>query len=553
MRKRVWLSVMLVCLTVLMCSCMAIPPDQNTSGNIGGLGTPTPALPTDEPKKDTNSSASTDSVTPAPVAPFNGINRVQLFVDATMPMMGFVDMEERSDYIALMESCRTAAAQCFPNGREYAYRIDIEQPLKNSVLVNGLSLQEASDPSFYLSSDLTHYPAKVYSTPSDSHRSSERFNEFHLSYYHAYGKTEPANDVQTQNPVAWAIHQMDSSLDNIAIIFSDLSELQFDSSKLTTAIQTQVFGQGKTIGVLAMKSNFSGLIPMSNGWFIWGSEPTGTLWKMLDYTYYELGISIDPELRQTAQHPLYVICIGESDAVNRFVNTLNSQMNIRFTDEALQLNLRAFDVDFGTKNVNIADSVTLVFNTQEGMNLVDEGKRLRTVTLQRMRGEYDENTNPRYVIYKVTYPGKITDPRTSFGYNPSDFTVSTEIAKREKNNGITPMSSPTEDQLKCTVIGTELVGKDVEVSIQVEFPFQKLERGDYDVKISMQLNPPGDLGEPVWVSDYHIDYNSPDSFDGSKTVGLNALFSHKSACQETVISKQYTDLGDFTFKLRVND
>ena len=301
-------------------------------------------------------------------------------------------------------------------------------------------MQEASDPSFYLSSDLTHYPAKVYSTPSDSHRSSERFNEFHLSYYHAYGKTEPANDVQTQNPVAWAINQMDSSLDNIAIIFSDLSELQFDSSKLTTAIQTQVFGQGKTIGVLAMKSNFAGLIPMSNGWFIWGSEPTGTLWKMLDYTYYELGISIDPELRQTAQHPLYVICIGESDAVNRFVNTLNSQMNIRFTDEALQLNLRAFDVDFGTKNVNIADSVTLVFNTQEGMNLVDEGKRLRTVTLQRMRGEYDENTNPRYVIYKVTYPGKITDPRTSFGYNPSDFTVSTEIAKREKNNDITPMS-----------------------------------------------------------------------------------------------------------------
>jgi len=554
MKKRAWFSVMLVCLIMLMCSCTAVPPDQNPSGNIGGLETPPPTdILTDEAEENSDSSALVDSVTPAPLVPFTGIHQVQVFVDATMPMMGFVDMEERSDYITLMESCRTAAAQCFPNGREYAYRIDIDQPIENAGLVNGLSLQEASSPSFYLSSDLTHYPAKVYSAPSDSHRSSERFNEFHLSYYHAYGKAEPATDIQTQNPVAWAINQMDPSLDNIAIIFSDLSELQFDSSKLTTAIQTQVFGQGKTIGILAMQSNFAGLVPMSNGWFVWGSEPTGTLWKMLDYTHYELGISIDPELRQTAQRPLYVICVGESDAVNRFVNTLNSQMNIRFTDEATQLNLRAFDVDFGTKNVNIADSVSLASNTQEGMNLVDEGDRLTTVTLQRMRGEYDENANPRYAIYEVTYPAKLTDPRTSFGFSPSDFNVQAAMVKYDKGNIVTPMGTPTEDQLKCTVVGTELMGTDVKVSIRVDFPFQKFDRGNYDVTISMMLNPPGDVGEPLWVSDYHTDFNSPDSFDGSKTVGLNALFSHISACQKAVISKQFTALGEFTFKLRVND
>lgn len=551
MKKRIWLCMMLVCATALMSSCMAVPPDQNPGGNIGGLET---SLPFNDPTDETiDLIDQADSATPAPLLPFTGIKQVQVFVDATLPMMGFVDTEEQSSYITMMEACQIAAAQCFPNGIEYAYRIDIEQSLKNALLTNGLSLQEAADPSFYLSSDLTHYPAKVYSSPSDSHLSSERFNEYRLSYYNAYGKAQPATDTQTQNPVAWAINQMDPSLESIAIIFSDLSELQFDLSKLTTAIQNQVFGQGKTIGILAMHSNFAGLVPMSNGWFIWGAEPTGTLWKMLDYTHYELGISIDPELRQTADRPLYVICIGESDAVNRFVNTLNSQMNIRFTEKKVQLNLRAFDVDFGTKNVNISDSVSQTSYTQEGLNLVDEGNKLRTVTLQRMRGEYDENTNPRYVVYEITYPAKITDPRTNFGYHPDDFSLRCEIAKYEKGAPTTPIGTPAEDQLKCSVVGTEMNGTDVKASIRVDFPFQKFDRGDYDVTISMILNPPGDVGEPLWVSDYYVDYNSPESFDGSKTAGLNALFNHISACQKYVISKQFTDLGGFTIKLRVND
>lgn len=552
MKKRAWLCLLLSSMLVLVCSCMPEGPTQPIDSDHLILGV-TP-LPDDTGSLDNSeSTVPTDHVTPAPVLPFTGIHQVDVFVDATMPMMGFVDMEERSNYIMLMESCRTAAAQCFPNGREYAYRIDIDQPLENAVLVNGLSLQEVSDPSFYLSSDLTHYPTKVYSSPYDSHHSSERFNETRRSYYHAYGKPEPMNAVQMQNPVAWAINQMNPSLDSLTIIFSDLSELQFDSSRLTTAIQTQVFGRGKTIGVLAMQSNFAGLVPMNNGWFVWGSEPTGTLWKRLDYTHYELGISIDPELRQTAQRPLYVICVGESDAVNRFVNTLNNQMSIRFTEEAAQLNLRAFDVDFGTKNVNIADSAVFVSSTKEGLNLVDEGNRLKTVTLQRMRNKYDENENPRYTIYEVTYPAKITDPRTNLGYSTNDFSVHCEMEMRNDSGVFVPIGSPTAEQLKCSVVNTELVGTDVKVQIRVDFPFQKFDRGNYNLTISMMLNPPGDVGEPLWISSYHTDYNSPDRFDGSKTVGLNALFSHISACQKAAISKQYTDLGSFTIKLKVND
>lgn len=557
MEKKVRLGVMLVCLVVLMCSCVAMPPDQNFSGNIEGWNaTSSDEIPVgettmDESQETADLSTPVIDSTPTPLVASTEIKMVEVFVDATMPMMGFVDMEGRSDYITLMDSCRTAAVQCFPNGIESAYRVDVDQSPEEARLDGGLSLQDASNPSFYLSADLTHFPAKVYSSSSDSHHSLERFNEYRLSYYHTFGKQEPQSTAQTQYPVAWAIENMNPSSDSFAIIFSDLSELQFDSSKLTTAIKSNVFGKGKTIGILALQSDFSGLVPMSNGWFIWGSEPTGTLWKMIDYKNYELGISVDPAQRQAAKRPLYVICVGESTAVNRFVNTLNRQMTSHFT-EGVQLNFRAFDVDFGTQDVNIANSATQIDSTQEGLNLLDEGNTLRTVTLQRMRKGYDEVENPRYVVYEVTYPAKLTDPRTVFGFGYNDFDIHCEIAKNEKGT-IIPMGTPSEDKLKCTVVGTELQGTDVKVRIRMDFPFQKFERGEYRATISMKLNPPGNVSEPSWVGDYHVDNNSSDCFDGSKTVGLNALFSHIATCQKQVIEQQYTDLGSFSIKIQVND
>lgn len=544
MKKRKRLFLLLMALVLLLCSCAAEQPDMIGSTSIP-LDTDIPTstvIPasTDSPK-DTTSQTNTATTTKT-MNPVAQIDKLEVFVDATFPMMGFVDTSERSEFLAYIDCGLTSAKQCFPNSREAAYRIAINQSKAEAELSGGLTLSSLADPSFFLSEDLTYLPTNVYASVGDASLSGQRMNEFRSSYYAISGQNAPASSALLQSPVAWAVSNLDMSINSVAMIISDLSELQSDTSSLTSAIQEHVFAKGKTVGILALRSSFSGLVPMSNGWFVWGAPPTGTLWKMLDYGFYNVGVSIDPSERDTAQRPCYILFIGESDSVNTVMNRVQSDLNSRFASAQSAFNVCAFDTNFATANVDVGSSVRRVGNTSDGVNILDAHTELSPVQLQRMR----DSSRDRYIEYEVEYPAKATDPRcnTPDGFTANDFQIACQLKTADNS---APVTLPAE------VSSVRMEGANVYVRLRLHFPYKRLERGTYQATASLYLNPPATIREPDWVLDYHIDFQSKDSFDGSHTVGLNGLFNHIASNQKTIIASQRCALGSFNIEITVND
>lgn len=544
MKKTQRLFLLLIALALLLCSCAAEQPDMigNTAIPLGTdvpTNTTIPAS-TDGPK-DTAVPASTTKNT-KDTNPVTQIDKLEVFVDATFPMMGFVDTTERSEFLAYIDCGLTSAKQCFPNSHEAAYRVAINQSKADAELSGGLTLSSLADPSFFLSEDLTYLPTNVYASAGDASLSGQRMNEFRSSYYTISGQNTPVSSTLLQSPVAWTVRNLDNSINSVAMIISDLSELQSDTSSLTSAIQEHVFAKGKTVGILALRSSFSGLVPMGNSWFVWGAPPTGTLWKMLDYGFYNVGVSIDPAERDTAQRPFYILFIGESDSVNTVMNKVQSDLNSRFANTQSAFNVCTFDTNFATNNVDIGSSVRRSDSTSDGVNILDPNTELSPVQLQRMM----DSSRDRYIEYEVNYPAKATDPRlnTGDGFTTNDFQLTCELKVDDNSTPVT---------LSAEVSSVRLENANVYVRLRLHFPYKGLERGTYQATASLYLNPPTIISEPDWVLDYHIDFQSKNSFDGSRTVGLNGLFKHIASNQKAIIASQRSALGSFNIEITVND
>ena len=171
------------------------------------------------------------------------IKRVDIFYDATLPMMGFADMAEgqSSTYERVMNLIASSATLVFPNAAFRNIRAEFETDSVNQMVCDETNVvAQLALPSFYLSQDMIYQPAYVKLEKDAGQTRGQRMNQFMESYYTLQGK-QPPNEQGTTGPVAWAIEHADE--DSITIVVSDLSELQTDENRLRQALSQKVFDQ----------------------------------------------------------------------------------------------------------------------------------------------------------------------------------------------------------------------------------------------------------------------------------------------------------------------
>ena len=616
--KRLFLLAVLVCSVFLLSSCAPVtPPWQETSliqeqlDDSTNTAKPLSAEQTELPPP--NSPSPESSVAPAeePVAglvdPINQMPKIpaeqsnglskpngtsgtqwtpmadekiegfSLYYDATLAMLGFVDLPPQATNYYTMALDLVRNRSLFPTAQYNIYRVDYNaKELDALALDAGAAATWAGLPSFYVSSDMTTEPDKIVLTGASTPIAGRRLHRFIESYYTA--TTGKSNEIeQTMSPATYAISHAKEN--EITVVVSDLSEINYDEAELVNQLRQNVFQKGMSFALIGIKSDFAGFTPLKSSntvWMQWGSIPSTSPNKVYEYRElnkygkllmaYDVPVTIPASGRIAQERPFYILCIGKTDALADYANTLIEQLN----KKGAQRNERCFCLLYASDYVNKAfdihqkakhtetDGVRPIENVPNGFYLIDTGDK--------------ENRNSRTIEVKFQYDALKTDPRLGGGFSKDDFRIQMSLVRLTNDGGPSETVSINNGiAYKLGEVSEE--ASSVNIPVHVTIPVDSLEKGNYRATLTLSMTQPDTPGlldrsdtaaHPEETAKEKIDEivnkfscqvgstgNQYANFDGSRTVGLNGFIDHINQIQAIRIQNAVPVIGTYELELRV--
>lgn len=513
-------------LGIVLSGCATVPPQP-----ITGVQQTTPA-PEETGETDPSTAQTPDGETPvasatdgqlstaAPLAtgPSVAPTQVELFYSGTPSMMGFADASQTTVYENTMDALPAVVSLVWPAAQTTYYRYGADMAKDDMRMGKEQLLQRVGDPSFYRDTQLSEQPARLKREGMPLDTSATRMNEPVPSFYDVQGEDAPTPlSGTTGTPVA--VHASDPSATSLSIIVTDLHELRMDDGALLTALNERCLQVGRTIGVAAIRSEFAGYIPdigPNNTTYVWGGPPTGTLDYLLDYTEYSVGISVDPEQREMANRPFYILVIGDQGAVNDYLAALSERLTREFTGNAVfQLRTAVFGSGYVPADYTLAGNTRYIAG--QGVTAIPEPDAPAGVSLVELKA----SQQARFLEWQVDYKVHPADPR-GINLTAEDFTF---VADASSEGSVKVLQD-----LTWQIIAAE--GDMVTLSLRLDLPQGVLAQGGYTLTLSGSLSAPQTLPGSDWLAEFGVDADGTQlfdmeqnttKFDGSRTLFLSRL------------------------------
>lgn len=527
--KRLLATVALLALAAFITGCVATPPQP-----LGGAPTATPtpdAVPAfgqavDEP------TALSEPIETAPTPPeetppaaaatlppagtARTPSRVEVFYSGAFSMMGFADAPSTTIYENTMEALAACVSLCWPTVQADYYRYSRDMNKLDMRYSKELLLGHIGRPAFYRDTALTEQPGRVKTEEAAVETVSERMNEPVLSFYEAASLPDP---VFRSNGAGTSVALSESDPNALTLIVTDLHELRTDDGAILSSLNQSVLSTGRSVGLVAIVSEFAGYIPdvgANKTAFLWGSPPSGTLDAMLDYEYYKVGVSVDPQARQTRPRPFYVLCLGDQAAVNTYIQTLSDRLNKEFQgNSTFQLRTALFGSSYVADGYELGGNLRLL--SGQGVTAMADDSAPAGVG----QVELKASQQTRALEWALEYAVHPSDPRAG-SLRADDFQF--EAAAVSEGNRI---QLP---DLSWSV--TQSTATSVTLRLRLEFPQGILPRGDYALELSGRLAAPQARPGSEWVDAFGWDADGVQlmnieqnlaPFDGSRTLFLSRL------------------------------
>lgn len=522
--KRPILLALILVLGLMITGCATIPPEPITGSQ------PTQA-PTDAPEETTapegegaTLAPEGEGTTPTATAaarsnqPSIAPQTVELFYSGMPSLMGFADAHQTTIYENTMDALPALVSLCWPSATTTYYRYGADISKDDMRLGKEQLLARVGDPSFYRDTELTEQPARLKREGLPLISDAVKMNEPIRSFYDVMGLTPPAARSTTSGtPVAVAAS--DPAETSLTVIVTDLHELRMDDGALLTALNERSLQVGRTVGVAAISSEFAGYIPnigSNNTTYVWGSPPTGTLDFTLDYTDYKVGVSIDPEQREMASRPFYVLVIGDQGAVNTYLEALSERLTREFAGNAtFKMNTAVFGSGYVPADYELGGNMRYLAG--QGVTAIAEPSAPGGVNLIELKASQQQ----RFLEWQVDYTIHPADPR-GVSLTAEDFTF---IAQAVGDSGTTVLP-----QLTWQIVSAE--GSNITLSLRLELPAGVLPQGSYTLEILGSLAAPATLPGSDWLATFGYDADGAQlfdmeqntvAFDGSRTLYLSRL------------------------------
>lgn len=514
-----WL--LIACL--LLAGCVTTPPQP-----ITGLQ-PTQA-PTEAPDPADTESLSSAGETPEPVAetqaqasrtPVSSAapTQVELFYSGMPSLMGFADAPQATVYENAMDALPAVVSLLWPSAAASYFRYGADIAKEDMRLSKDALLGQIRSPSFYRDEPLLTEPARLKYDGRPLSTGAQNLNEPVASFYETMGLDIPTA-LGGQAGTQVAIGASDTSPTSLTLIVTDLHELRMDDGALLTALSERCLQVGRTVGIAAIGSEFAGYIPdigESNTTFVWGSPPTGTLDYMLDFTDYDVGISIDPEQREMATRPFYVLVIGEQGAVDSYLAALTERLEREFAgNAAFRMNTAVYGNSFVPAEYALAGNMR--YTAGQGVTAIAEPSAPAGVSLVELKASQQE----RFLQWALDYTLHPSDPR-GLSLAAGDFTFIAEAVGADGTRTTLP-------DLRWEIDGAE--GGQISLSLTLTLPQGILPQGSYTLEVSGSLTAPANLPGTDWLARYGYDADGAQlydmeqnatAFDGSRTLFLSRL------------------------------
>ena len=477
---------------------------------------------------------------------------VILCYDGTMSMMGFVDIHGMNEYRSSLSLVDSALTASFPASEKLHYRISSQNT--HDLLKTKDELNAVFSLPFYVNADFLTQPDQVVLQGKQGIQRGMRMNEPIKSFYHALGKPESSETTESTSPASQAVHYLDDH--SFLVLTTDLEEIQ-NTRTLINDIGTKVYANDMVLGITAINSTFSGFAPIwSKGeaiWFEWGAQPTGSCNYMYDYIDYKIGETIDPKSRESKMRPFYILFMGNSDCVNTFAQSLESQLET----SDIPFNTVIFETDFSPTNYAMSESIDpdAISIANYGINPLAKQRpsSLFSIQLQGLPANVRKD-DTRFIEVPVLFQPRPSDPRIR-SFTKDDFILEAYLQRqaddgyygeRMKAAGTIDTIFSVENQLDGSVM----------LTITYYFPLQKLDVGQYLLTLGLQLTAPKRFTIPSWTEEYNMALSNTDilsltngtsSFNGTKTLGLTTFLSGMLEYQTKSVSS--IPIGEFTIEL----
>ncbi len=515
---------LLVCACLCLTACAVVPPKQNGAPPPTDGATITSEItpPTDTPPEATGQPPSgtvhpdTSVSSPQAQGPSADITRVEVFLSGMFSMMGFADAPQSTVYENTLSALPACVSLCWPQATSTYYRYGADIDKAQMGFSKEQLLLHAGEPYFYLDQPLLSLPARVKPQTLPLIAEAQKMNEPMQSFYQALGFSAPAaKSSLSGTPVA--VSASDPSA--LTIIVTDLHELRMDDGELLSALNDKCLKAGRSIGVAAIMSEFAGLIPglgANNTTFAWGAPPTGTLDFMLDYDEYKVGVSVDPQTRETAPRPFYVLVIGEQSAVNSYLSALGERLKREFSGNAVfQFETAVYGSGYVPAGYQMGGNMRYIAG--QGVTALADAAAPGGVSLIELKASQEA----RYLEWDLDYKIHTADPR-GLSLAESDFTF---IA-----SALTGTEEKVLPNLTWKILSAS--GDTVKLRLRLDLPEGILPAGQYTLELLGSLTAPQDLPGSSWLSQFGYDADGAaifqmeqnlQPFDGSKTLFLSRL------------------------------
>lgn len=521
--KRLSLLLLSLLMAAILTGCATIPPQQitgiqpnptagqadNTMDETAGDGQSIPAATATPAPLQTASLTALEAEAPT---------SVELFYSGMPSMMGFADASQTTIYESTMDALSACVSLCWPMASTTYYRYSTDMAKERMQLTQEQLLARVGDPSFYRDTPLFQQPDRLKREGLPLETEPENMNEPVPSFWEITGAEAPSTrSAASGTPVAIANTAPEST--SLSIIVTDLHELRMDDGRLLDALNERGLQLGRTVGVAAIVSEFAGYIPdlgSNSTTFVWGAPPSGTLDYVLDYTEYKVGISIDPEQREMASRPFYVLVLGDQAAVSTYLATLEERLTREFSASGkYQFRTAVFGSGYVLPNYTIAGNMR--YTAGQGVTAVADTQSPAGVGLIELKASQEA----RYLQWQVSYKIHPSDPRAT-SLTAEDFTFAATARGDTESVNLPDLTWSLVQQ----------TGDTLTIQLHLDLPQGVLVPGSYQLELAGSLSAPSTLPGSDWLSQFGYDADGTQlfemeqnqtEFDGSRTLYLSRL------------------------------
>lgn len=521
--KRWIIASWMLALGLFATGCATVPP-QPITGQPAVTQTEMPLDVPDAGADGTDAPTGAAAATPQPAATGAIVasvppTQVELFYSGMPSMMGFADASQSTIYENVMDALPACVSLCWPSASSTFYRYGADIAKDAMRMGKDQLLTLVGDPSFYRDIPMFTQPARLKREGMPLNTDVENMNEPIRSFYEVTGIDMPTMQSNT-NGTPIAVNASDEADTSLTLIVTDLHELRMDDGALLTAINEHCLAKGRTVGVVAIKSEFAGYIPdlgANSTTFAWGSPPSGTLDYKLDFVDYQVGVSVDPEHRETKSRPFYVLCIGEQNAVNQYIQTLADRLTREFAgNSTFALETAVFGSGYVPSGYSAGSNMRYIQG--QGVTAIPEPSAQGGVNLIELKASQQE----RFLQWELDFKVHPADPR-GLSLSKDDFTFVAEAVAADGTTTVLP-------QLDWEILSAS--GDTVTMSLRLELPAGILPQGSYTLELIGSLTAPSELPGASWLPTFGYDADGTQlfdmeqnttAFDGSRTLFLSRL------------------------------